>query len=97
MPLNKNLYSLAELDHEEALVEVRAAVGAADEVLLLGALVLATRTLGLRAVLEVLRLHVCGEEQKQDAFSYSRPRLVVGLRYEAFLCCILSGYDFSTG
>ena len=40
-------YSLAELDHEEALVEVCAAVGAADEVLLLVALVLATRPLRL--------------------------------------------------
>ena len=47
MSLNKYGYSLAELDHEVALVEVRAAVGAADEVLPLVALVLATRPLGL--------------------------------------------------
>ena len=53
-------YSLAELDHEEALVEVCAAVGAADEVLLLVALVLAQRPLRLRAELEVLRLDICG-------------------------------------
>ena len=53
-------YSLAELDHEEALVEVGAAVGAADEVLLLVALVLAQRPLRLRAELEVLRLDICG-------------------------------------
>ena len=51
-------YSLAELHHEEALVEVRAAVGAADEVLVLVALVLAPGTLWLRAMLEVLRLDV---------------------------------------
>ena len=51
-------YSLAELDHEEALVEVGAAVGAADEVLLLVALVLAQRPLRLRAELEVLRLDI---------------------------------------
>ena len=56
-------YSLAELDHEEALVEVRAAVGSANEVLLLVALVLATRSRGLGAKLEVLRLHICGEEK----------------------------------
>ena len=54
------MYSLAELDHEEALVEVGAAVGAADEVLLLVALVLAQRPLRLRAELEVLRLDICG-------------------------------------
>ena len=56
-------YSLAELDHEEALVEVRAAVGAADEVLVLVALVLAPGTLWLRAMLKVLRLDVWKEEQ----------------------------------
>ena len=58
-------YSLAELDHEEALVEVGAPVGAADEVLLLVALVLAQRPLRLRAQLEVLqRLDICGRRGK---------------------------------
>ena len=66
-------YSLAELDHEEALVEVGAAVGAADEVLLLVALVLAQRPLRLRAELEVLRLDICGgEEEKRQYDSRTR-------------------------
>lgn len=52
-------HSLAELDLEEALVEVGPAVGAAHQVLVLAALVAALGAVEHAALAQIHRFHVC--------------------------------------